>query len=223
MEDPFKTIRDIVVKELQCSAHNIDHIDRVYNLCLKLSEEENVDLEVIKVAALLHDIARVKEDRDSTGATDHAVLGAQMAYSILKNLDFTEDKIKHIQDCIITHRYRTGNIPQTKEAEILFDADKLDTIGVVGLARCFIWVGKNNAYLYRKVDIEDYIKENLGGSIKGRIQDASKHSVNIEYETKLKFIVDKLHTNKAKEIGKERIEYFKNFLDKLEKEINGEL
>jgi uncharacterized protein len=223
MEEVFQSIRDIVVKELECSAHNIDHIDRVYNLCLKLSESENVDLDVIKASALLHDIARVKEDMDSTGKTDHAVLGSNMAEEILKKLKFPNDKIQHVKECILTHRYRTGNIPQTLEAEILFDADKLDTIGTIGLARCFVWVGKNNAHIYRKVNLEDYIKENLNGKINGRIQDASKHSVNIEYETKLKFIVDKLHTEKAKEIGKERIDYFKSFLDRLEKEINGEI
>jgi uncharacterized protein len=223
MEDVFQSIREIVVKELECSAHNMDHVDRVYNLCLKLSEGENVDLDVIKASALLHDIARVKEDMDSTGATDHAVLGSNMAEQILNKLNFPEDKTKHIQDCILTHRYRTGNTPKTLEAEILFDADKLDTIGTIGLARCFVWVGKNNAHIYRKVNLDEYIQDNLCGKINGRIQDASKHSVNIEYETKLKFIIDKLHTEKAKEIGKERIEYFKSFLDRLEKEIKGEI
>jgi uncharacterized protein len=99
----------------------------------------------------------------------------------------------------------------------------LDTIGTIGLARCFVWVGKNNAHIYCKVNLDEYIKDNLCGKINGRIQDASKHSVNIEYETKLKFIVDKLHTKKAKEIGKERIDYFKSFLDRLEKEINGDI
>jgi len=89
-------IRDVVVKELECSAHNMDHVDRVYNLCLKISEGENVDLDVIKASALLHDIARVKEDMDSTGKTDYAVLGSNMAEQILKKLNFSEDKIKHI-------------------------------------------------------------------------------------------------------------------------------
>lgn len=223
MEEPFQSIRNIVAKELECSAHNMDHIDRVYNLCLKLSEGEKVDLDVIKASALLHDIARVKEDMDSTGKTDHALLSAEMALPILKNLNFSENIIKHIQECIISHRYRTNNKPKSKEAEILFDADKLDTIGMIGIARCFMWIGKNNAYIYRKVNIEDYIKENLGGDIKGRIQDASKHSINIEYETKLKFIIDKLHTQKAKEIGKERLDYFKKFIERLEKEVHGEI
>jgi len=223
MEEPFQSIRNIVAKELECSAHNMDHVDRVYNLCLKLSEDENVDLDVIKASALLHDIARVKEDMDSTGKTDHALLSAEMALPILKNLNFSEDKIKHIQECIISHRYRTGNKPKSKEAEILFDSDKLDTIGTIGLARCFVWVGRNNAHIYRDVNIEEYIKENLNGNINGRIQDKTKHSVNIEYETKLKFIIDKLHTRKAKEIGKERLDYFKKFLERLEKEIKGEI
>jgi len=67
------------------------------------------------------------------------------------------------------------------------------------------------------------MKENLSGKINGRIQDKTKHSFQIEYETKIKFIADKLYTEKAKEIGKKRIEYFKSFLDNLEKEIRGEI
>ena len=145
-----------------------------------------------------------------------------MAYPILKNLNFNEEKIKHIQECIISHRYKTENKPKSKEAKILFDADKLDTIGTIGLARAFIWIGKNNAHIYRKVDLNEYIKENLNGKINGRIQDTSKHSINLEYEIKYKFIIDKLHSEKAKEIGRKRLTYFKEFLNNLEKEVNGE-
>jgi uncharacterized protein len=222
MEEPFCTIRKIVIKELECSAHFIDHIDRVYNLCLKLSEGESVDLDVIKAAALLHDIARVREDNDSSGKTDHAILSAEMSEDILNFINFPEEKVQHVRDCIISHRYRTNNKPKTKEAEILFDADKLDTIGTVGIARCFVWVGRNNAHIYRKLDVNNYANENLGGSLNGRIQDKTKHSPQMEYETKLKFILDKLHSEKAKLIGRERLTYFKNFLERLEKEFKGE-
>ena len=169
MEEKIKKIKEIVEKELSCSAHNMDHVIRVYNRCLVIAENEDVDLEVVRVAALLHDIARIKEDDDSTGETNHAVLGAEMSESILRELGFPEEKIKHIQDCILSHRYRTGDKPKTKEAEILFDADKLDVLGAVGIARAFVWVGRNNAHIYRKVDINEYIEENLEGGISGRI------------------------------------------------------
>lgn len=219
----FEKIKKIVEKELSCSAHDMDHVIRVYNLSLTLAHDENLDLDVLKVAALLHDIARVREDNDHTGNTDHAVLSAQMAEPILKKFGFSQEKIKHIQDSIISHRYRTGIKPKTKEAKILFDADKLDVIGAIGIARSFVWVGRNNAKIYAKTDIEQYIKNNLGGKINGRIRDKTKHSPQIEFETKLKFLIDKLYTKKAKKIGRERLKFHKKFLDRLEKEIQGQL
>ena len=223
MEYKFQKIKEVVEKKLSCSAHSMDHVMRVYSLCLRLAEDENIDLNILQASALLHDIARVKEDNDLTGNTDHAILSSKMAAPILQDLGFSENKIKHIQDCIISHRYRTGNKPNTKEAQILFDADKLDALGALGIARGFVWVGRNNAKIYSNVDINEYIKNNLGGDINGRIQDKIKHSPQIEFETKLKFLVNKLYTKKAKEIARERTEFYKKFLDRLEKEINGDL
>lgn len=223
MDQKFQKIKEAVEKELSCSAHSMDHVMRVYNLSLHLAENENVDLDVLKASALLHDIARVKEDNDPTGNTDHAILSSKMVVPILRELGFSEEKIKHVQNCIISHRYRTGNEPKTKEAQILFDADKLDTLGAIGIARSFVWVGRNNAKIYANVDIEEYIKDNLGGKTNGRIQDKTKHSPQIEFETKLKFLMKKLHTDKAKEVCKERLEFYKSFLNRLEKEVKGEL
>ena len=225
MEEKFKKIKEAVKKELSgsCSAHQMDHIVRVYNLSLKLAQKERVDLGVLKAAALLHDIARVKEDSDSTGKTDHAILGSQMAKPILKKLGFSQDKIKHIQSCIVSHRYRTGNEPETIEAKILFDADKLDAMGAIGLARAFVWVGRNSAKIYSKPDFKKYIKNNLGGSVSGRIKNKTKHSPQIEFKTKLKLLKNKLYTKKAKEFARERTEYFEKFLNRLEKEINGDI
>ena len=223
MEEKFQKIKKIVEKELSCSAHDIEHIMRVYNLSLNLADGEKVDLDVLRASVLLHDIARAKEDDDSTGKTDHAVLSSAMARPILKDLGFSEEKIKHIQECILSHRYRTGNEPKTIEAKILFDADKLDSLGAIGVARSFIWVGRNNAHLYKKMNAEAYAKENMGGKINGRIQDKTKHSPQIEFETKVKFLSDKLYTKKAKKVGAERLEFYKNFLDRLEKEIKGEI
>ena len=224
MEEKYQKIKEIVEKELSCSAHNMDHVMRVYNMCLRLAKDEpDIDLDVLKASALLHDIARVKEDNDPTGKTDHAILGSKMAVPILKELNFSKEQIKHIQDCIISHRYRTENKAKTKEAQILFDADKLDSLGAIGIARSFVWVGRNNAKIYTETDIEKYIDENLGGKINGRIQDKTKHSPQIEFETKLKFLITKLHTAKAKEICKERIEFYKSFLDRLKREIDGKL
>jgi uncharacterized protein len=221
MENKFEEIKKIVEKEASFE-HKMDHILRVYNLCLLLAKNEKVDLDVLKAAALLHDIARTKEDLDTTGKIDHALLGAEMAGPILRNLEFPEEKIQNIKDCIISHRYRNDHEPKTLEAKILFDADKLDTIGATGIARSFVWIGKNNAKIYSEDDPEKYIKENLeGGKSNGRIIDRTKHSPQIEFQTKTKFLKEKLYTEKGREVCKERLEYFENFLNRLEKEIKG--
>ncbi len=229
MTEKFLKIKEIVEQELnqdKDSAHDIDHIMRVYNLALNIAQhEKGVDLEIVEAAVLLHDIGGAKEMLDPTGQTDHAIIGAEMAVPILKNLGFSNDKIEHVQNCILSHRYRTNHIPKTIEAMIVHDADKLETAGAIGIARAFAWIGKNRAKIYKTVDnIEAYAKDNLTeGKINGRIMDKSKHSVHINYETKDKFLLEGLYTETAKRIGRERMTYFKNFLDRLEKEVRGEL
>ena len=197
---------------------------RVYALAMTIAgSEKAVDLDVLQAGVLLHDIGGAKEANDQTGQTDHAVIGAEMAKPILESFGFSEAQIKHIQACVLSHRYRTDNRPETIEAKIVHDADKLETVGAIGLARAFAWIGKHKAKIYKTADIEEYMKENLGGKINGRIQDKSKHSVQIQFETKDKFLLDKLYTETAKKIGRERLNYYKEFLDRLEKEVNGQL
>ncbi|MFA4818013.1 MAG: HD domain-containing protein [Parcubacteria group bacterium] len=203
------------------SAHNIEHVMRVYNLAIKLAEKEKVDLDIIKIAVLLHDIGGAKERKDSSGKTDHAVESAKLAKPFLIKLGLSKDKIEHILSCIVSHRYRSEQKPKTMEAKIVFDADKLETVGAIGIARAFVWVGKNNAHIYRKTNIEEYAKENLCGKINGRIQNKTKHSPQINWETKDKHVVSYLYTQKAKEIAKERIGFSKTFFSKLEQEIKG--
>jgi len=224
MEEIFQKIKEIVEAELnqeKDSAHDIDHIMRVYNLAMRISKKEkDVDKDVLKAAVLLHDIGGAKEANDSTGQTDHAIVGAKMAGPILESLGFSDVKIKHIQACILSHRYRTDYKPETIEAMIVHDADKLDTVGAVGVARVFAWVGKHRAKIYKKTDIKEYIKENQNGKLNGRIQDKSKHSAHINYEVKDKFLLGSLYTETAKKIGRKKLLYYKAFLDQLEKEVN---
>jgi len=219
----YKKIQDIVEKELACSAHNIDHIFRVYNMALRIAKEEkNVDLDVLKSAILLHDIARVKEDNDKTGKIDHAIESAKMAKSILEKLNYSQEKIKHIQDCIISHRYKTDNRPKTIEAKILFDADKLDALGAIVIMRSGMWLGKNNGSIFPTMPLEKYIKINLvGGKINGRIKDNSKHSIFYEHEIKNKKLPELMNTKTGKKIAKERLKFMNSFLERLKKEAEG--
>lgn len=221
MEEKYQKIKEIVEKELKeaSPAHDINHVMRVHNLCLHLAKYEyDVDLDVLKTAALLHDIARVRESQE----VDHAVLSSKMSEKILRELTYPEERIKLIKHCIIAHRFRSRSKPKTKEARILSDADKLDVIGATGIARSFILAGEYGQKIYSNTPIDEYIKENLvGGKSNGRVKDPSKHAPNIEFETKFKHIPNNLYTQKAKEIAKQRLEYMKQFFEKLRKEIGG--
>jgi len=213
-------IQKIVEKELTCSAHNLDHVYRVYRLCKYLAQyEENVNVDVLLISALLHDIARVKESNDNTGEIDHAVLGSQMAAEILKNLGYEDEFIGKIKRCIKAHRFRTGNKPETIEEKILFDSDKLDAIGAIGIARTFMLSGQFGQSLSIDKPSNNYMKENTAGN--GRLKDVSKHTPFIEYEFKFKKIPNQLYTKKGKEIGEKRLKYMEEYFNKLKNEING--
>lgn len=216
----YEKIVEIVQDKLTCSAHNLDHVFRVYNLCLLIAKhEENVDLEVLIPSALLHDIARVEESRDKTGEIDHAILGSEIAEDILRKLEYEEDKIEKIKHCIISHRFRTGNEPNTIEAKILFDADKLDALGASGIARTFMLSGQFGQRLTMNGALDDYLEYNTVEN--GRLKDVSKHTPFIEYEIKFKKIPDKLYTKQAKEIGEERLKFMEEYFNRLKLEIDG--
>ncbi len=164
-----------------------------------------------------HDIAKVKEMEDRSGEADHFILGAEMAGHILHKLGFDTDKIEKIKHCISTHRFWSGREPKLIEAKILFDADKLDVLGAVGIARLYMIVGKYKQKIFSDALIEEYIKENITDN--GRIKDGLKHSPNIEYELKLKKIPDRLFTEKAREITIDRLEYMESFFNEIRNNI----
>ncbi|MFA5080658.1 MAG: HD domain-containing protein [Candidatus Paceibacterota bacterium] len=206
-------IRDIACAIPSSSDHDFEHTMRVYNLCLHLAKhEKNVNLDVLETAALLHDMARGEENNNPL--LDHALLGAKMTGLILKEFDFTCDEVENIKHCISAHRYRNNIKPKTIEAKILFDADKLDSTGAIGIARAMAWVGRNNTQIYTNPQ-----------QTKQAIKNKSKNidSPQIEFEVKIKMISKKMFTASGKKIAKERIAYYKHFLNRLEEEVNGYL
>lgn len=220
IDTKYDEILETVEDKLTCSAHNLDHVFRVYKLCLLIAKhEKDVDLEILIPSALLHDIARVEESKDKSGKVDHAILGSEIAESILRKLEYEEEKIQKIKHCIIAHRFRTGNEPNSIEAKILFDSDKLDAIGAAGIARTFILAGQFGQRLIADERLDDYLESNTVEN--GRLKDVSKHTPFIEYEVKFKKIVDKLYTDKAREIGKERLMFMEEYFNRLKLEIEG--
>ncbi|MCK9577875.1 HD domain-containing protein [bacterium] len=212
MNERISKIKDFVANMPSSSDHDFEHTIRVYNLCLHLARlEKNVDMEILEAAALLHDIGRIDEDKDSN--LDHAIIGAKKAVPILQELNFSVDQIEKIKHCICAHRYRNKVDAESIEAKILFDADKLDSTGAIGVARAMAWVGKKNKQIYTTA-------EETEKAVASNCKNAD--SPQTEYEIKVKYISEKMFTCEGKRIAIERTKFYRGFLDRLEKEILGE-
>jgi uncharacterized protein len=110
------------------------------------------------------------------------------------------------------------------EAKILFDADKLDMMGAVGVARSFMVAGQYGQRIYSESSMDEYLRENIvSGMPGGRIKDISRHTPNIEYEIKLRHVPTKIQTERAKELIRERSAFMDEFFERLRKEIIGEI
>ena len=204
IEDAWKFVEE----KLKTLSHDLEHVKRVYKLSLQIaSHYPEVDLDVLRLAVILHDIAREEEDRDYTGKIDHAILGAEIAREFLKKYDLPEEFIEKVVHCIRTHRFRSFEKPQTLEAKILFDADKIDALGAIGLVRSILAAGEHNQNIWLiNVDLEKYKKENL--TEEGRIKDLRKHSPWLEYELKFRKLPERLYTEYGKKIAKKKIRIY---------------
>jgi uncharacterized protein len=230
MEEEYQRLKAIVEREMKGAspAHDIDHVMRVYDSCLKLATHyPNVDLEILKTSALLHDIARLREDKNGhihSLKVDHAILGAEMSVAILRKMGYSDERIEQVTHCIRAHRFRGDNQPITLEAKILSDADKLDVLGATGVARSFTIGGECGQRIYSGIPVDEYVKKNfVNGKINGRIIDPSEHSSNLEFETKFKRVPEKLYTEEARKIAEQRLGFMAQFFERLKKEIAGEL
>jgi len=190
-------------------SHDWEHTLRVLKLAIKIAEKEKADLEVIKIATILHDIAR-KEQDDSRGKFCHAVRGSEMAKEILADYNLDKNKKENIIHSIKSHRFRGDNFPETLEAKILFDADKLDSIGAIGIGKAFLFSGEIGAKLHNKnVDIK-------------KTQDYSiEDTAYREFLVKLQHVKDKLFTDEGKKIAEARHNFMKEFFNRLNDEFEG--
>jgi uncharacterized protein len=192
-------------------SHDWEHTERVYNLCLHIGKEENADLEILKISALLHDIGRHEQDK-CVGKICHAEKGAVLARELLNEFKLDSEIIEKVVHCIETHRFRGTKIPISKEAKVLFDADKLDSIGAVGIGRAFLFAGEIGAKLHdRNVDIE-------------KTESYSKDDTAYrEYLVKLKKVKDRMLTKEGKRMAEERHKFMEEFFERLNNEVVGEL
>ncbi|MEA3280634.1 MAG: HD domain-containing protein, partial [Thermodesulfobacteriota bacterium] len=136
-------------------SHDWDHTLRVCGLCERIGPVEGADMDVLLIAACLHDIGRSCQDA-SNGALCHAEKGARMAQPIIKNLPLSKKQKENIVHCIKAHRFRGNHVPKSAEAKVLFDADKLDAIGAIGVARAYLFAGELGARLHSpEINVEE--------------------------------------------------------------------
>ena len=207
----LEELKGKILKYFNHGAHSFDHTERVYRLAVRIAKDENADMQVVKAAALLHDIGRSKEDPDK--GICHAEESAKMAPAILKEVDFPEDKVEAVLHAIVVHRYSKQLKAETKEAAIIQDADRLDGLGAVAAARVFAHGGKKGRPMH-----DSTMKYDTSYNVKKKARTAMEHF----YEKILKMKPETFNTKLAKEIAKERYDYTKEFVERFEKEWDGE-
>lgn len=208
--DTYRLLEDYMRACMQDSAHDQEHIYRVLFNALHIAEtEENVDYDLLICACLLHDIGRQEQFRNPLLC--HAEVGAEKAFRFLTENHFSAAFAEQIAHCILCHRYRGDRAPQTTEAKILFDADKLDAAGAIGIARTLIYKGQVAQPLYL---LDTY----------GCVSDGSadqRPSFFQEYKHKLEKVYDHFYTRRGAELAKARQKAAAAYYEALLAEVSG--
>ena len=190
-------------------SHAWDHTQRVNKLCEHIGRKELADMAVLQVAAILHDIGRPREDKTS-GRICHAEIGADMAQPIVSCLPLAQAQKDNILHCIRSHRFRGRHRPRTLEARVLFDADKLDAIGAVGVARAFLFAGEIGARLHNPHQ---------------RPEDTAPYSVDDtgyrEYRLKLIKVKGRMMTTEGRRMAEKRHQFMQHFFEQFLAEHEG--
>lgn len=192
--------------------HDWFHIQRVYNNALSIADGEVCDVTVVKLGALLHDIA------DSKFHNGDETVGPRTAREFLENEKVSEEIIVHVIKIIENISYKGGNVEKdfhSMELDIVQDADRLDAIGAIGIARTFNYGGFKNRPMYNPAIAP---KSNM---TKDEYKNSEAPTLNHFYE-KLLLLKDKMNTETGKQIAKERHRFMETFLSQFYAEWEGE-
>ena len=187
--------------------HGISHVLRVYRLCERIGKAEGADLRILRAAALLHDIEGDVELREG-----HQLAAAEFAAVLLEREGWDPDAIEAVAHCIRAHRFRDQREqPSSLEAQVLFDADKLDAIGAVGVARAV-------AYAVR-AGMDVYAPPSPHFLRTGELAEGESQTVAHEYLFKLRRIKDRLYTSTGRALAEDRHRLLEGFFQAWLKEI----
>jgi len=190
--------------------HDFDHVLRVLKLAERIARAENADPQVVRAAVLLHDVGRRQAE---AAGVDHAMAAARRAKEIL--VGHPPMKVEKIVGAVAAHRFRTEPKPSTLESQVLYDADKLDAIGAVGVARAFAYGGAHGQRLWAPIESVDLERW------QGEGDDADIHTPVHEFVVKLSRIRDHLYTATGRAIAAERHDYMVVFFERLAQEVKG--
>jgi len=204
----LEELKKIVKKRMRKNdvAHDFEHILRVYNNAKKIGKQEKVDMKILLTAVLLHDIVSFpKSDKQSKNSSTKSAFHARKT---LRKLHYPQKEITIISEAIRDHSFSKNKIPQTLEGKILQDADRLDAIGAIGIARAFATGGADNRPLYNQND----------PFCSSRKLNDNKWTIDHFYK-KLLVLEKKMNTKAARTEASRRTKIIKNFLKYLKKEI----
>ena len=183
-------------------AHDFQHVMRVYHNAEKICKKEKGNKELVLTAVLLHDLVKSSNRKNSTNQS------AKLSEKILKENSFSNNEISIICDAIREHSFSKGKVPSTLEGKILQDADRLDAIGAIGLARVFSFSGSNHRSFY---DPNDPFSKN-------RTLNDGKWALD-HFFKKLLLLEGKMNTKTGKILAVKRTKILKNFLKQIKNEI----
>jgi uncharacterized protein len=196
--------------------HGFDHIQRVYRMAERLALLEGADFEIVRASALLHDAEGGKTSGGEAGRSNHQHDSARLARQVLLEEGWEESRIQQVEHCIRAHRFRDQREPPlTLEAQVLFDADKLDVIGAFGIARTIAFDVVVGQPIFA-LPSEKFLSH-------GEKEAGEPHSSYHEYLFKLSKIKDLLFTSSARSIAIGRSLFMDDFFEQMVSEYAGEL
>lgn len=207
INDAIAYVKEIFATDF--SGHDYFHTMRVYKMATNLAIRENADLQLVQLAALLHDVDDRKLSPETCKNKDRAV-------AFMRSRNLAEDVIEQIKEIIdeVSFMGKDSVVPKTLEGKCVQDADRLDALGAMGIARAFAYGGNHNRVMY---DPEIPPAMNMG---KEEYQNHVSTTVNHFYE-KLFLLKDMMNTDSAKEIAKHREQYMKEYIDEFMDEWEG--
>jgi uncharacterized protein len=204
----YLSITDVETFYIDEGGHGLDHVLRVHRAAMWIAREVDADLEIVNTAALLHDIARNRESRGECRC--HAEEGARMAQQILISVGYTQDGIDSICHCIAVHRFSKGREASSLEAKVIQDADRLDALGAICVARIFMYNGLHRLPMHEehRRPLVEYNGEHTT-------------AVNHFYEKILKIRPESFHTEPARHVARRRYGFIEAFLEQFHSEWSG--